>query len=120
MIVFILYLEIGSGNARVFQTGDLRYADWGLFGKSSDRKKGAKVKEPRSVLKAKKKQEAQDRKIKREYKKYIKWSQKRTYDIQTREVKARMRKDKRDSATRDRVKRKLFRTSSKKAGRKYK
>ena len=38
-----------------------------LFGKSLGKKKEIKVKEPGSVVKAKKKQEAKDRKLKKDY-----------------------------------------------------
>jgi hypothetical protein len=120
LMMFILYLGIHSGDAQIFQKGGLRHADRGSVSKSSNRRKEVKVREPRSVMKAKKKQEAQDRQIKREYNKYIKWSRKRTLDIQTPEVQARMKKDRKDAASRDKAKKKIVKAGSKKAGRKYK
>jgi hypothetical protein len=120
LLVFILYLGICQGNGQIFQRNSLNNTEKGSSGKPLHRKKKAKVKEPRSVTRAKKKQEAGDRKNDREYKKYIKWSRKRTIDIQTPEVQARMKNDKKDAASRDKVKRKTVRSGSKKAGSKYK
>jgi long-subunit fatty acid transport protein len=81
--------------------------------------KEAKVKEPRSVLKAKKQQEANDKKLKKDYEKSIRQSQKRTIDIQTPEVQARMKQNKKDSAVRDKAKKKKVKTGTKKAAKKY-
>lgn len=119
LFVFILLLALSSCNSRLFHKNGSRKAERELFGKSLGRKKEVKVKEPRAVLKAKKKQEANDRKLKSDYKKSVKKSQKRTIDIQTPEVQARMKQNKKDTETRDKSKRKKVKTSSKKAGRKY-
>ncbi len=69
--------------------------------------------------KSKKKQEKTKRKQKKEYDKAVKRSQKRTYEIQTPEVKARMKQNEKDIASRDKAKKKHVRNSSKKAGKKY-
>ena len=61
------------------------------------KKKQVKVKEPRSVTKAKKKQEANERKLKKDYAASIKRSQKRTIEIQTPEVQARMKQNQNDT-----------------------
>jgi hypothetical protein len=83
-------------------------------------RKEPKVKEPRVVLKAKRKQEANDRKLKRDYEKSVKLSQKRSYNIQTSEVQARMKQNKREISARDKEKKKKVRTSTRSAGKKYK
>lgn len=119
LVLFLLYMGIASCNSRIFHKGSSGKAGRELFGKSKIRKNDAKVREPRAVRRAKKKLEAQDRKLKREYKKFIKWSRKRSIDIQTPDVKARMKQDKKDTAARNRVKKKIVRSDSKKAGRKY-
>jgi hypothetical protein len=118
-LVFILSLCIGSANAQILRKNAGRKAESGLFGKTVGNKKEAKVKEPRSVLKAKKKQEAKERKVKKDYAKAVKRSQKRTIEIQTPEVQARMKQNQKDAILRDKIKKKTIRTSSKKAGRKY-
>ncbi|MCX6253269.1 MAG: hypothetical protein NTV31_02195, partial [Bacteroidia bacterium] len=74
----------------------------------------------RSVTRAKKKQEANKRKLDKDYERYVKKSKKRAFDIQTPEVQARMKQNQKDSAIRDKVKKKKTKTSTKKAGKKYK
>ena len=50
LILFILTLAMGSSNGQFFH----KNPEKALFGKTAGRKKEAKVKEPRSVLRAKK------------------------------------------------------------------
>ena len=90
-----------------------------LFGKSHGSRKETKVREPKKVLKAKKKQEANDRRLKKDYDKSVKQSQKRSIDIQTPEVQARMKQNKKDYTRRDRDKKKKIKAASKEAGGKY-
>jgi hypothetical protein len=109
-------LAIGSCNAQIFH----RNPEKQLFGKTLGIKKEPKVKESRTVLRAKKKQEVNDRKLKRDYDKSIRRSQKRTIDIQTPEVQKRMKQNKKDYTTRDKEKRKNVKATSRRAGKKYK
>lgn len=120
LFVFILSLTICSCNAQIFHKNASRKAEKGLFGKFLGNKKEVKVREPRSVLKAKKKQEANKRKLKSDYEKSVKRSQKRTIDIQTSDVQARMKQNQKNSAIRDKAKKKKVKTNTKKAGKKYK
>jgi hypothetical protein len=69
--------------------------------------------------KSKKKQEKTKKKQKKEYAKSVKRSQKRTYEIQSPEVKARMKQNEKDIASRDKAKKKHVHNSTKKAGKKY-
>jgi hypothetical protein len=117
--MFILSLAVCSCNVHLFHKNATRRAERGLFGKSRSKKKVVKVKESRTVNKAKKKQEANDQKLKKDYTESVKHSQKRTIDIQTPEVQARMKQNKKDSAIRDKVKKKKAKRSTKKAGKKY-
>jgi hypothetical protein len=116
LLVFILSLSIDSGNAQIFHKDPEKK----LFGKSLGNKKEAKIKEPRVVLKAKKEQEAKEKKLKKDNAKSVKMSQKRTIDIQTPEVQARMKQNKKDSDIRDKAKKKKATSTTKKAGKKYK
>jgi hypothetical protein len=109
-------LAIGSCNAQIFHRNPERQ----LFGKTPGIKKEPKVKESRTVLRAKKKQEANDRKIKRDYDKSIRRSQKRTIDTQTPEVQKRMKQNKKDYTSRDKEKRKNVKATTRRAGKKYK
>jgi hypothetical protein len=119
ILLFMSLFTIGTCNAQLFHPGGSRKADKVLFGKSLGNKRQAKVKEPRKVLKAKKKQEKKEKQIKRDYAKSVKRSQRRSIEIQSPEVQARMKQNKKDSANRAREKRKRVRNSTKKAGRKY-
>jgi hypothetical protein len=116
LILFLFSLAIGSSNGQLFH----KNPEKALFGKTVSRKREAKVKEPRSVLRAKRKQEANDRRLKRNYDKSVKRSQKRTVDIQTPEVQARMKQNKKDITIRDRGKKKNIETATKGAEKKYK
>lgn len=116
LIFFLLSMAIGSCNAQLFH----KNPEKALFAKTSGRNKGAKVKEPRTVLRSKRKQEANDRRLQRNYDRAVKRSQKRTIDIQTPEVQARMKQDKKDNFIRDRKKKKNIATGTKGAEKKYK
>jgi len=120
LILIISSMALGSVNAQLFHRNAARSAEKGLFGKSLNKKKQVKVKEPRSVLKAKKKQEANERKLKKDYAASIKRSRKRSIEIQTPEVQARMKQNQIDSKERAKAKKKKLKQSSKKAGKKYK
>ena len=120
IILFILTVAVNPGNSQIFNKNASRKTEKGLFGKSLSKKKAPKVREPRSVTKAKKKQEAKKRKSDKDYAKSVKKSQKRTVDIQTPEVQERMKQDKKNTAARDKEKKKKIHSGTKKAGKKYK
>lgn len=109
----VLFISIGSANAQLFHKDPEKQ----LFGKSH--RKEPKVKEPKTVLKAKKKQEANDRKLQKEYDKDVKRTQKRSVDIQTPEVQSRMKQNKKEYTKRDKKHKKKVRASTKRAGKKY-
>ncbi|HUX58503.1 MAG TPA: hypothetical protein VMV77_16150 [Bacteroidales bacterium] len=119
LFVFIFLLAIETCNAQIFHKKGSVRAEKALFRKSSGSKK-IKVKEPRVVLKAKKKQEANDKKLKKEYAQSVKRSRGRSIKIQSPEVQARMKQNRKDSSAQSKIKKKKVRASSKKAGKKYK
>ncbi|HZY26329.1 MAG TPA: hypothetical protein VFE71_10910 [Bacteroidales bacterium] len=112
-IFFVLFIATGSAKAQLFHKNPEKQ----LFGKSH--RKEPKVKEPKTVLKAKKKQEANDRKLQKEYDKNVKRSQKRSVDIQTSDVQDRMKQNKKEYTSRDKNHKKKVRASTKRAGKKY-
>jgi len=116
LFLFVLSLATGSGNAQIFHKNPEKQ----LFGKAHRNNKEVKAKEPRSVLKAKRKQEANDRRLEKNYEKSVRKSQKRTIDIQTPEVQARMKQNKKDTIVRGKEKKKKVKANSQKAGKKYK
>jgi hypothetical protein len=115
LLLFILYLAVGSGNAQIFHKNPEKQ----LFGKTHVKRKEEKVREPKKVLRAKKKQEANDRRLKKAYDKSVKQSQKRTVDIQTPEVQARMKQNKKENVMRYKDKKKKVKKGSKRASKKY-
>ncbi len=117
LIVFSLTLSVSE--AQSFKNSSSRNPERGLFGKSLNNKRTVKVKEPRAVTKAKRKQEVNEKRLKREYAKFIKNSQQRALDIQTPEVRARMIQNRKDSDLRNREKRKNGSATTKKAAKKY-
>ena len=120
LVLFILSVAVTSVNSQILQKDMSRKADNGLAPRSASKKKRPGVNAPGNVPLSKKKQEANDRKLKKDYEKSIKLSQKRTVDIQTPEVQARMKQDKKETATRERVKKKKTNNRTRKAGKKYK
>jgi hypothetical protein len=114
-IAFIFFLFASVGNAQLFNKNPEKK----LFGKTHMNKKEAKIREPGKVVRSKRKQEANDRKLKKQYDKSVKQSQKRTVDIQTPEVQARMKQNKKDLAIREKEKKKKVRAGAKTAGKKY-
>jgi hypothetical protein len=116
LFILLLTVTIRSGEAQIFH----RNPEKQLFGKTPGIKKDTKIKGPKSVLKARRKQEANDRRLKKAYDNSIKRSQKRSYEIQSPEVKARMKQNKKDYSKRDRQKARKIRANTKDAGKKYK
>ena len=82
--------------------------------------KNKKVKEPRGVRKAKKEQAKKEEKIKKDYNKYVADSKKRAYQIQSPEVKERMKQNQKDITTREKNHKKKSNSSTKRAQKKYK
>ena len=117
IIVIILLLSVDSYSARIIRKNSQRNVEKGLFGKSRGNKK--KVKDPRSVTRAIRKQEANDKKLKKDYALAIKMSKERTVEIQTPEVQARMKQDQKDINSRNKAKKQKQKTITKKAGKKY-
>ena len=120
LFIFILSLAIGSCNAQLIKKHDLRKGEKGLFVKVFGHSRSAKLKEPRAVLKAKRKQEANDKRLKKDYVESTKASQQRTIDIQTPDVQARMKQNKKELSGREKTKKKKVKQNTKKVGKKYK
>jgi len=83
--------------------------------------KSKEVKIPvlKSIEKARKKQEANDKKLKNDYRKFVKWNKKRSIQIQTPEVQKRMKQNIKNANSSYRTKKKNSAVRTKKAGRKY-
>jgi hypothetical protein len=117
VLLFIFMFSIVSyqGNAQIFKKNPEKQ----LFGKTNIKKKAPKVRERRSVVRAKKQQEANERHLKKESAIAVKKSRKRTYDIQSPDVQERMKQNQKDLAVRDKKKHKKVNPEAKKARKKY-
>jgi hypothetical protein len=120
-IIFILLtiFILGTCNAQFSHKSSPKNPEKGLFGKRRNSGK-AVINEPRSVHKAKKEQEKNQKRLKKEYAQSVERSKQRTYDIQSPEVKARMKQNQKDTALRHKEKKKNMKANTKKAGKKYK
>jgi hypothetical protein len=117
-VILVLSL-VGTSNAQTSFKSRYKNPGKALFGKSTGGNKEVKVKEPGSVSKAKRKQEKNEKRLKKESAEYIEQSRQRAYDIQSPEVQARMKQNQKDTAQRDKEKKKKAKESTKKAGKKY-
>jgi len=104
-----------QGNAQIFKKNPEKQ----LFGKTNIKKKAPKVRERRSVVRARKQQEANERHLKKESAIAVKKSRKRTYDIQSPEVQERMKQNQKDLTARDKNKHKKVNPEAKKVRKKY-
>jgi hypothetical protein len=123
LIIFIVILFTATAVSEAQDRRNTRgkNPEKSLFGKSKNRKvKSKKVREPRSVTKAKRKQEKNEEKIKRDYKNYVEDSRKRAYEIQTPEVKDRMKQNEKDIKEREKAKKKRVSKSTRTGKQKYK
>jgi len=87
-----------------------------LFGN----KRKIKVVESRTAVKKKKEQQKKEEKLKKEYNNYVKDSRKRAFEIQTPEVQARMKQDRKNIADREKEREKRTNAATRKAAKKYK
>jgi hypothetical protein len=120
LLLILLLLAAGPSQAQIFRRNAVKKAERGMFRKSHSSNRDAKVKKPRAVTKARKKQEAHQKKLKKDYKKSVIETRKHSYNIQTPDVKARMDQNRKDTKAREKAKRKNEKKKNRKAGRKYK
>jgi hypothetical protein len=121
LLLFLILVTLAAepSEGQIFKRNTMKHAERGLFGKTHSSKKQPKVREPRAATKAKRKQEAHQKKLKKEYEKFVKDTKKHSYEIQTPDVKARMKQNMKDIKARDKAKKKKERSKTRKAGRKY-
>ena len=92
----------------------------GIFGLFAGKKRGNKIGKPKSAKAIQKEQAKKKKKDDEEYAKSVKESQKRAIKIQTPEVQARMKQNKKEINSREKAKKKKTSSSSKKVSKKYK
>ena len=87
--------------------------------RSPAKKRQVRIKEPRVVVKARKKQEADEKKRQRDYNKYLKANRQRSLEIQTPEVRERMKRNIKNANANYKLKKKNIIANNRKSGRKY-
>ncbi|HNR42018.1 MAG TPA: hypothetical protein PKL65_07270 [Bacteroidales bacterium] len=120
--IFALVFVMGLAFSVVSGQGNKKYVrnpEKELFGKSLNNKR-PKIKEPGSVVRAKKKQEKARKRKEKEYAEYIKRNRARSLEIQTPEVRTRMKQNIKEADTNFNNKRKKVEKESRAAARKYK
>jgi hypothetical protein len=92
-----------------------------LFGKTRKVKtKNKKAREPKSVTKAKNKQEKNQDKLKKDYFNHVDASKKRAYKIQSPAVQSRMKQNQKNITEREKAKKKKISSATKRGAGKYK
>jgi hypothetical protein len=115
-VVFIFAVSASSGqeNKRY-----VRNPEKDLFGKSLNNKK-VKVKESRSIVRAKKKQAKAQKRQAKEYADFVKKNRSRALEIQSPEVRTRMKQNRKDADINYKNKKKKVEKDTRTAARKYK
>jgi preprotein translocase subunit SecG len=116
MVFILLFLNLSLAEAQQKPKTRGRNPEKELFGKS----RRVKVVESRGVRKKKKEQGKKEAKIKKDYNKFVEASRKRAYQIQSPEVKKRMKQNKKEIAIREKENRKKNNASTRSGAKKYK
>jgi biopolymer transport protein ExbB/TolQ len=117
-ILFVLILLLSAGICSTMQA-TTSSMETNEISESLPQRKKTKIKKPMSAVKAQKQAEAKDKKRRKESDKYIKENQERSLEIQTPEVRERMKQNVKDANARYKAKKKNNASRTKKTGRKY-
>jgi len=118
IFIFILFCTFSFCEAQRYKRS-IRNPEREVFKKSLNNKT-VKYRESPSIVRAKKKQAANEKKLDKEYEAYVKESRKRSVEIQSPEVKARMLENRKEADLKYKEKKKNRTERSKKVARKYK
>lgn len=118
LIVMTLFLTISFCEAQKNNSG-VKNRERTLFGKSL-KTKTVRYRESPSVVRAKKKQEANLRKLDKEFEDYVKQNRKRAVEIQSPEVRERMIDNRKEADLKYKAKKKRLNKAAKKIRKKYK
>jgi hypothetical protein len=124
LIIIFLMLVAGESVAKaqttIFDRWQARRIEKKMSGSRRKVEKEKKIREPRSVTRAKKEQAKREEKLRNDYKKTIGESRNRHFDIQTTDVQERMKQNEKEIIAREKAKRKAMRKATRKARKKYK
>jgi len=117
--LMLILFTVSVCNAQTFERSPAPRQNKSIANKGPKKQKVVKVKGPKAAQKAQRKQAAKDRKLKNDYKKFVKNNQKRSIQIQTPEVQDRMKQNIKDANSNYKSKRKSSVTRTKTAAQKY-
>jgi len=115
----ILSIFVSVSEAQSFKRHPVRHPGRSLTRKTPGRSKEVKIREPRAVEKAKKKQLNKVKQQDRDYANYVKGNRKHFLEIQTPDVQARIIQNRKDAEASYKAKKKTNASGMKKAGKKY-
>jgi len=116
----LVFFTVSVCDAQTFDRSPAPKQNRNIAHKGPIKQKEVKVKGPKAAQRAQKKQEAKDKKLKDDYKKFVKNNQKRSIQIQTPEVQERMKQNIKDANASYKSKKKSSASRTKTGGRKYK
>jgi hypothetical protein len=119
LILLLLIISLSFSVCEAQKTkGKINNPEKALFGKSLNNK-SVKYKESPSVVSAKKKQAANEKKLKKDYEAYIKDQRERAVKIQSPEVQTRMKNNRKEADLKYKEKKKRNKQAARKTGKKY-
>lgn len=120
LIMLVAGEHAASAQTSIFDRWKTRRIEKKMDGNKRKETREKKIREPRSVTKAKKKQAKREADIKSDYKKMVQENRQRHYDIQSDEVKARMKQNEKDIRAREKERSKAEKKAGRIARKKYK
>jgi hypothetical protein len=117
VLLLVFFASLSICNAQQYKRS-IRNPERQLFGKSLNNKT-VRYRESRDVKRAKKKQAANQKKLDKEYYRYVKEQRKHNYEIQSPEVKSRMTENRKETEQKYKEMKKNRKEKTKKAGNKY-
>lgn len=116
LIIILAALLASSCSSGLFSRSAFRKPEKQMAG---SKRTAPRVREPRQVRSAKKKQEKNQDRIKKDYQQFVKASRKRSFEIQSPDVKERMKRNDANIAARDKNKARKTRSASKTRAKKF-
>jgi len=125
-LLLILFIMLIAGESAavaqtsVFDRWKARRTEKNMSGSKRKVAKEKKIREPRSVTRAKKEQAKREAALKKDYQNLVEENKERHFEIQSDEVKERMKQNEKEIKAREKARRKAVRQAGRKARKKYK
>lgn len=119
-VMFIAADSVVSAQSSIFRRWKARKTEKKMAGPERRVRDTKKAREPRAVTRARKEQEKRQAQLRKDYEKAVKINRQRNFDIQTDNVKERMKQNEKAIKRREKERKKAIRRAGRKARRKYK